>query len=190
MGETGRESFISGERVYEGRILSLRVDKVGFSSGRTSVREVIEHKDAVGVLAVRGDNLLLVRQFRYAVGEETIEICAGLIERGENPAGAATREAREELGVRPGFLTEIGKIYSSPGFCTESLTVFLARDLEYAPLPQDDDENVKVVTLPISELPALLTGKDTSIGAAVIKDGKTFAALSWFLAFQGSLGVF
>ncbi|GHV39010.1 NUDIX hydrolase [Synergistales bacterium] len=187
MSETGRESFISGERLYEGRILNLRVDKVGLPSGRTSTREVVEHKDAVGVLAVSGDNLLLVRQFRYAVGEETIEICAGLIERGEEAAEAATRETREELGYKPGSLTEIGKIYSSPGFCTESLTIFLARDLTSAPLPQDDDENVNTVTVPVSELPALLSGKETSLGRSVIKDGKTFAALSWFLAFQNNL---
>ncbi|GHS86606.1 ADP-ribose pyrophosphatase [Synergistales bacterium] len=184
MGESGRESFISGERVYEGRILSLRVDKVGLPSGGTSIREVIEHKDAVGVLAMSGGNLLLVRQFRYAIMEETIEICAGLIERGESPSDAAVREAREELGLRPGSLIEIGKIYSSPGFCTEALTIFLARDLEDAPLPQDDDENVRTVAVPISELPALLSGKETSLGAGVIKDSKTFAALSWFLAFN------
>jgi ADP-ribose pyrophosphatase len=190
MSETGRESFISGERIYEGRILNLRVDKVGLPSGRTSIREVVEHKDAVGVLAISGDSLLLVRQFRYAVGEETIEICAGLIEHGESPAEAGGREMREEVGLSPGSLIEIGKIYSSPGFCTESLTVFLAKDLIEAPLSQDDDEDVKAVTVPIVELPALLSGKKTSIGASVIKDGKTFAALSWFLAFQGSLGIF
>ncbi|GHS95356.1 NUDIX hydrolase [Synergistales bacterium] len=184
MSETGRESFISGEKLYEGRVLNLRVDKVGLPSGRTSVREVIEHKDAVGVLAVLNDSLLLVRQFRYAVGEETIEICAGLIENGESPAAAAAREMREELGFKPGSMTEIGKLYSSPGFCTELLTVFLAKNLTKAPLPQDDDENVKTVTLPIDELPALLSGKKTSIGTGVIKDGKTFAALSWFLAFN------
>jgi ADP-ribose pyrophosphatase len=180
------ERALASRRVYEGRILNLRVDDVELAGGRRAVREVVEHRKAVGILALTGrDSVLLVRQFRYAVGEETLEICAGLAEEGEELREAAAREMREELGHSPGVLREIGSIYTSPGFCTESLTLFLAADLSVSHLPQDDDEDVQTAEIPYEEIPALLS--DPTGGAA--KDAKTFAALSWFLAWKsGAIG--
>ena len=101
----GQERLASGRRIYEGRILNLRVDEVTMPSGRTAEREVVEHRSAVGILALTGqDSMLLAHQYRYAVGEETLEVCAGLIEPGEDPRVAAERELQEELGVKPGRL--------------------------------------------------------------------------------------
>jgi ADP-ribose pyrophosphatase len=176
------ERTLSSREVYEGRILNLRVDEVELPGGRAALREVVEHRSAVGVLALteRG-SVLLVRQFRYAVGEETIEICAGLVEEGEDMKEAAAREMREELGQSPGVLREIGHIYASPGFCTEYLALFLATDLRASRLPQDYDENVRPVEVPREEIPAFLSG-------GAVKDAKTFAALSWFLAWQSGVG--
>jgi ADP-ribose pyrophosphatase len=170
------ERALSSRRVYEGRILNLRVDEVELDGGGRAVREVVEHRKAVGILALTGrGSVLLVRQFRYAVGEEVLEVCAGLVEEGEDLKEAAAREMREELGHSPGALREIGCLYTSPGFCTESLTLFLATDLSVSRLPQDDDENVQTSEIPYEEIPDLLTG-------GAVKDAKTFAALSWFLA--------
>jgi ADP-ribose pyrophosphatase len=171
------ERTLSSRRVYEGRILNLRVDEVELASGRRSVREVVEHRNAVGILALteRG-SVLLVRQFRYAIGDDTLEICAGLVEEGEDPKEAAAREMREELGYSPGALREIGFLYSSPGFCTERLALFLATDLSASRLPQDEDENVQPAEVSYEEIPSLLTG-------GAVKDAKTFAALAWFIAF-------
>ena len=174
-GNPPAERALSSRRVYEGRILNLRVDEVELAGGGRSVREVAEHRKAVGILALTGrDSIFLVRQFRYAVGEETLEICAGLVEEGEDLKEAAEREMREELGHSPGVLREIGCLYTSPGFCTESLTLFLASDLSASRLPQDDDEDVQTCEISYKELPALLSG-------GAVKDAKTFAALSWFL---------
>jgi ADP-ribose pyrophosphatase len=174
------ERMLSSRRVYEGRILNLRVDEVELTNGRRAIREVVEHRNAVGVLAVTERNsVLLVRQFRYAVGEETLEICAGLVEEGEDLREAAVREMREELGRSPGVLREIGRIYASPGFCTEYLALFLASDLSASRLPQDDDEDVQTVEVPCGEIPALLT-------SGAVKDAKTFAALSWFMAWENA----
>jgi ADP-ribose pyrophosphatase len=173
------ERLLSSDRVYEGRILNLRVDEIEMKSGRRATREVVEHRPAVGILATTGSSLLLVRQFRYAAGEETLEICAGLLEEGEAPEDAAEREMREELGYRPGALEEIGCFYVSPGFCTEFLTLFLATRLTPSRLPQDDDEDVRVAEIPFGDLPALLSG-------GAVRDGKTFAAVAWFMAMTGT----
>ena len=175
----GGERQAVSRRLYEGRILNLRVDDVRMPSGRTAVREVVEHKHAVGMLAVTDrDSVLLVRQYRYAVDEEMLEICAGMIEEGEDPREAAVREMQEELGVRPEKLTRIGGFYATPGFCTEFMTLFLAEGLSSSSLPQDDDENVSTVEFSLTEVPRLLA-------EGRIRDSKTFAALSWLMAWKG-----
>lgn len=173
------ERRVSSRRIYEGRILNLRVDEVSLENGRRAKREVVEHGAAVGVLALtEGGGVLLVRQYRYAVGEETLEICAGLVEEGEDPRDAAVREMREELGVQPDTLTEIGRFYASPGFCTELLILYLAEGLTPSRLPQDEDEDVSVVELALEDIPRRLA-------AGTFRDSKTFAALAWLMACEG-----
>lgn len=173
------EVCVRENRVFDGKILSVRCDEVRLPSGRIATREVVEHKPAVGMLAVTDNKtVLLVKQYRYAVHEEMLEICAGLIEEGEDPAEAAEREMQEELNVKAKKLYNIGKFYASPGFCTEIFTLFLAEGLEKSSLPQDDDENVSVVEIKISDIPNMIkNGK--------IRDSKTFAALSWLMAKEG-----
>ena len=173
------EVCVNERRIFDGRILSVRCDDVRTPSGHIAMREVVEHKAAVGMIAVTSrKTVLLVRQYRYAVHEETLEVCAGLIEPGEDPAQAAEREMQEELNVKAGRLYAIGDFYASPGFCTEMFTLFLAEDLTESSLPQDEDENVSVVEVPFSDIPKMIReGK--------IRDSKTFAALSWLMAKEG-----
>ena len=173
------EVCVSERRIFDGKILSVRCDQVRTPSGHTAVREVVEHKSAVGMIAVTNRRtVLLVRQYRYAVHEETLEVCAGLIEQGEDPSQAAEREMQEELNVKAGRLFRIGEFYASPGFCTEMFTLFLAEDLTEASLPQDDDENVSVVEIAFADIPKM-------IREGRIRDSKTFAALSWLMAKEG-----
>ena len=173
------ETCVKENRIFEGKILNLRCDEVRTPSGRIASREVVEHKPAVGMLAVTDKKtVLLVRQYRYAVREETLEVCAGLIENGEDPAAAAEREMQEELNVKAKRLYNIGRFYASPGFCTEIFTLFLAEGLEKSSLPQDEDENVSVLEVPFKDIPIMIkNGK--------IRDSKTFAALSWLMAKEG-----
>ena len=170
------EICVEEKRIFDGKILSLRCDNVRTPSGRIASREVVEHKSAVGMLAVTDrKSVLLVRQYRYAVHEATLEICAGLVEKGEDPAQAAEREMQEELNVKAKNLYRIGDFYASPGFCTELFTLFLADGLEESSLPQDEDENVSVVEISFDDIPNMIkNGK--------IRDSKTFAALSWLMA--------
>ncbi len=170
------EVCVNERRLFDGKILNLRCDEVRTPSGRIATREVVEHKAAVGMLAVTDHkSVLLVRQFRYAVHEATLEVCAGLIEPGEDPAQSAEREMQEELNVKAKSLYQIGEFYASPGFCTEKFFLFLAEGLESSSLPQDEDENVSVVEVKFADIPVMIReGK--------IRDSKTFAALSWLMA--------
>ena len=170
------EIRVEENRIFDGKILAVRCDKVRTPSGRIATREVVEHKSAVGMLAVTDrKSVLLVRQYRYAVNEVTLEICAGLVEKGEDPVQAAEREMQEELSVKAKNLYKIGDFYASPGFCTEMFTLFVADGLENSSLPQDEDENVSVVEVLLSDIPEII--KDGKI-----RDSKTFAALSWLMA--------
>ena len=175
------EVCVKENRIFDGKILSVRCDDVKTPSGRIAKREVIEHKPAVGMLAVTDHKtVLLVSQFRYAVNEITLEVCAGLIEKGEDIYEAAERELQEELNVKAEKLSRIGEFYASPGFCTEIFTLFVAEGLKKSILPQDEDENVSIVEIKFDEIPNMIqTGK--------IRDSKTFAALSWLMAREGIL---
>ena len=91
------EKKISSEQIYDGMIVSLRRDQVELENGDPALREVIDHPGGVAVLAVDTDgNILFVSQYRYAVQEELIELPAGKLERGEDPAAAGMRELEEE----------------------------------------------------------------------------------------------
>ena len=172
----GYEKQLNTKRIYDGRILNLRVDEVEMSSNVKAVREVIEHKPAVGVLAISEKNsVLLVSQFRYAVGMNMLEICAGIVEDGESFRETAVRELQEELGYYPQELEEVARFYVSPGYCEEMIILFVAKNLKPSRLEHDEDEELSTVEIPVSEIPDLLK-------SGVIKDGKTWAALVWFMS--------
>ncbi len=173
------EVCVKENKIFDGKIMNVRCDEVRTPSGHIATREVVEHKPAVGMIAFTDKKtVLLVRQYRYAVHEETLEVCAGLVEPGEDPAQAAEREMQEELNVKAGKLYRIGEFYASPGFCTELFTLFLAEELSMSSLPQDEDENVSVCEVSLNDIPAMIReGK--------IRDSKTFAALSWLMAKEG-----
>ncbi|MGC9373369.1 MAG: NUDIX hydrolase [Thermovirgaceae bacterium] len=169
------ERKVSSNILYRGRIINLKVDNVILPSGQKTTREVVEHAPAVAVLAMdQGDRILLVRQNRYPVGEALLEIPAGLVEPGENARETAVRELREETGYQPRHIEEVLRFYTSPGFTTELIILFLATGCEYAPLEQDFDENIELETVDSGSVADYVAnGK--------IRDAKTLAALCWHL---------
>lgn len=173
-----REDRLEGEILYRGRILTLRRDRVRLPQGKEALREVVDHAVAVGVVAEndRGE-ILLVRQFRYAVGEELLEIPAGLVEPGEDVRETAHRELREETGFDAEEMTPLGRFYSSPGFCNEEIVLFLGRHLKPDPRPQDDDERIVLCPTPRQEVKRLLR-------EGRLKDGKTLVALHQYLRME------
>jgi len=170
------EKPVSRNILYRGRILNLRVDKVEFPNGKRTSREVVEHEAAVGIIPITNDGkVVLVKQYRYAVCGELLEIPAGIVEKGEDPINTASRELREETGHDARRLKELGRFYTSPGFSNELLILYLAEDLFPSKLKEDDDEFIEVVEWPISEI-------DNTFLREKIRDGKTFAALSWLIS--------
>ena len=165
------ERALDSTRVYDGRIIAVRVDTVALPNGGRAVREVVEHRPSVVVVPVdTRANVLLVRQYRYPVGLDLLEAPAGMVEDSETAEECAQRELREETGYGAGELRPLGGFWLSPGFCTEFMHAFLARDLVHSRLEPDDDEDLTVVRLPLSDAVSLIRKGE-------IQDAKTICAL-------------
>ncbi len=172
------EKTLSSQLIYSGRAVRLRVDRVQMPSGRQTSREVVEHSDCVAIVAIDdNDNVLLVNQYRQAIGKELLEIPAGGIDPGEDAEAAVRREMREETGFLPRRVTSLGGFYSSPGFCTEYLHLYLATDLVSSPLYAEDTEIIKLVRVPTSQIPELLS-------SGRICDAKSIAGLLTYLQYR------
>ena len=165
------EKTLSSQTVYQGKIVTLKVDRALLPNGAEAGREVVAHPGGVCVLALQADGTVpLVRQFRYPLGQVMLELPAGKLEYGEEPRPAAIRELGEEVGLEPGELVELGHIYVSPGFCTEKLHLYLARDVKSVPVHPDEDEFLDIVHMPFDEL----VGR---VMSGEITDGKTVTAV-------------
>jgi len=172
------EETISSRLVYDGRAVKLRVDTVRMPGGRETSREIVEHSDCVAIIAVDADdNVLLVNQFRKPVEKELLEIPAGGIEPGEDAVATVRRELREETGYLPRKVERLGGFYSTPGYCTEYLHLYLASDLVPSSLNAEDTESIKLVRVPISQIPGLIT-------SGSICDAKSIAGLLIFLKYR------
>jgi len=169
------EETLSSRVIFEGRAVRLRVDTVRTADGRETTREVVEHEEVIAVIAVdKGDNLLLVRQYRQAIDGELLEIPAGGIDDGEDAEAAVVREMQEETGFRPQRLERLGGFYSSPGFCNEYLYLYLATDLVPGRLYAEDTAGIEILPVPVAQIPDLIT-------SGKIKDAKSIAGLLMFL---------
>ncbi|MEW6724359.1 MAG: NUDIX hydrolase [Bacillota bacterium] len=146
------EQRVTGQKVYEGYIVKVRVDEVVLPDGRASRREVVETPGAVAMVALDQEGrVALVRQFRYAVGEETIEVPAGKLETGEAPEETARRELAEEVGVTAACWRHLVDIYTSPGFSDEMVRVYLATHLEPAESTPEGEEFLEVEWVPLHQ---------------------------------------
>ncbi len=143
---------MESRRLYEGRVVSLRVDRVKLPSGRSTIREVVEHAPVVAIVPLDGQgNVLLVRQYRLPVKRSLLEIPAGGVDPGESAEEAAQRELQEEVGERAGRLEHLCSLFLSPGYSDEYMHLYLATELEPSVLKADVDESIEVVRLPLSE---------------------------------------
>jgi ADP-ribose pyrophosphatase len=160
----------------------LRLDELDVSSptGDSMKRIVVRHPGAVAVVAIAGDDLMLIRQYRAAVDAELLEIPAGKLDvAGEPPLETARRELEEEMGFRAARFEALGSFYTTPGFSDELMHLYAAYDLE--PIPASpvgpEEEAAEVVAVPLSEVAGLISGGE-------VRDAKTLIALWWVLAGQ------
>lgn len=147
-----REETIKSEKIYEGRIIKVRVDTVELANRSYAKREIVEHERAIALAAINENKeIILVKQFRKAVDKVLLELPAGLVESTETLQEAAKREAQEEIGYLPNKLELLAEAYSSPGFTNEIVSIFLATDLVESKLDLDEDEFVEPITVPLSD---------------------------------------
>ena len=172
------EKTLSSQIIYDGRAVRLRVDTVQMPDGRQTTREIVEHGECVAVVPIDAEgNVILVSQFRKPVEKELLEIPAGGIEPGEDPVTTVRRELREEIGYLPRKVDRLGGFYSTPGYCTEYLYLYLATDLVPSQLHAEDTENIRVVRVPVSQVLSLIT-------SGTICDAKSIAGLLTFLEYD------
>jgi ADP-ribose pyrophosphatase len=131
----------------------------------------VEHEDCVAIVPIDAEgSIILVRQFRHAVGKDLLEIPAGGIQPGETPEQAVCRELQEETGYFPNKLKKLGGFYAAPGYCTEYLHLYLATDLVLRPLQAEDTESIEPVRVRLADIPGL-------IAEGQICDAKSIAGL-------------
>jgi ADP-ribose pyrophosphatase len=154
------------------------VDEIGYThlSGKEIRRAVVRHPGAVIVLPLTAHGeIVFVRQFRWSVQTVLLELPAGTCEIGEEPLVTAQREIQEEIGFAASKWESLGTLFPAPGFCDEKQFVYLAQDLSHSKYEGDEDEEIEVVTLSMSEIRGLIKAGD-------IKDGKTLATISLAVA--------
>jgi ADP-ribose pyrophosphatase len=163
-----------GKLVHKGPIASVRMDKFRYPDGSTDVRQVVVHPGAVAILAHDGRAVYLVRQPREAVEETALlELPAGKLDKeGESPLECAQRELREEIGKSAGDWRPLKRFYTSPGFATEEVHLFLATELYDDAGDAEEEERIEIVRLPLDELdPAIESCRDakTLVGLLILR---------------------
>jgi len=163
---------LGGERVYEGRLVDVRVERFRHADGEEVSREIVRHRGAVGVVAHDGEQVWLVRQPREAVDEpDLLEIPAGRLDvEGEQPLQAAQRELAEEIGRGARSWEPILAYYSSAGFTDERVHLFLATDLYEQSAESEENERIEIVPWPLERLDDAIAG---------CSDAKTLIGLLW-----------
>jgi len=170
------EKQLGSKLIYTGHHITVTRDDIQLIDGRVSDRDVVHHPGAVAMLALLDEQtVLLVRQYRYAAQQDMWEIPAGTLEKDEDPLDAAYRELREETGYIAGSMTPLTEFFTSPGFLTEYMHVYLARQLKADRQDLDPDEFIDVKPFSRRQLQDMLAADE-------IKDAKTqIAILRWLV---------
>lgn len=144
--------LLKSETLMKGRAFAIRRDTLKTPDGHETKFEIIEHGGSVVIIPVdENGNVLLVRQYRHATGQDLLELPAGTLDDNESPEICAAREIREETGMAAEKLTKLGEFFLAPGYSTEFMVVFLATGLSHNPLEADADEFLSVKPVSVKE---------------------------------------
>ena len=171
-----KEHYLIGETLYDGKVVHLERWEVSLPNGGTAVREVVKHIGAAAVVPIDDEgNITLVRQHRVAIDEMTWEIPAGKLDRAdEDPLFCARRELEEETGLNADHWQLLSRVVTTPGFCTERISIYLATGLSQHKAHTDPDEFLKVKKIPFEEavqevLRGQLFDQKTALGILLAK---------------------
>ncbi len=168
-----KENKISSEIIYQGRLLDIRRDVVRLPNGNTSTREWIKHPGAVCMIPLLTDNkIALIRQYRYPVQKEMVELPAGKLDENEKPEVCAMRELEEEIGYVSQKLTFLTQIHPAIGFADEMMWLYLAENLIKTVSNQDEDEFLEI-------MPTSLEKALKMVWHGEITDAKTIIGILW-----------
>ena len=143
--------------VYEGRIFTVQVETLTLPNGRDFKAEIIRHPGSVVIIPVtRTDEIILVRQYRHAIGRFAWELPAGSLKPSEDAAAAAARECQEEIGLVPSTLAALASLFPTPGYCDEEMHFFRADGLrqpnESETASPDEDEDIETRAFPVAAI--------------------------------------
>ena len=170
---TLKETKLSSKIIFQGRLLDVRKDEVELPNGKTSTREWINHPGAVCCIPILSDGkIALIRQYRYPVQSEMIELPAGKLDKGEKPEVCAVRELEEEIGYRTNKLTFLTHIHPAIGFANEKMWLYLAEELEKTDSKLDDDELLELTPTSLDDAVEMVWSQE-------ITDVKTIIGLLW-----------
>jgi len=165
------ETFVSKKVIWSGRAVDFRVDTIRLPNGKKATREYIDHPGAVGVVPfVDKDHIAMVRQYRHPVGEVTLELPAGKIDKGESLLTCVKRELNEETGYTAKKIRPLLQYWPTPAFANEVLHLYVATGLTAGKMHTDDDEFLRCVVVPFKKAVKMALNGE-------IKDSKTIVAL-------------
>jgi len=165
-------------RVFEGRIFSVNVESITLPRGERLEAEIVRHPGSVVLIPVTDSGeIILVRQYRHAIGRSAWELPAGSLKQGEDPRAAAVRECHEEIDLIPSAVERLGAFFPTPGYCDEEMTFYRATGLR-APADddpaaqQDEDEDIEAKAFSVDAIRQM-------VACGEIIDLKTVAGLLW-----------
>ncbi len=178
------EKKISSERIFDGKVLHVAVDKVLLPNGEVGEREIVLHRGAVAVIPVTDDEeIICVRQYRYVHSQVLLEIPAGKLEVSDTDVReAALRELEEETGATCETLEDMGIFFPTPAICSEKIHLFMARGLKLGETHPDDDEFLELERIPLKKLVGMVMRGE-------VPDSKTQACVlrAWLTLHPGEL---
>jgi ADP-ribose pyrophosphatase len=164
--------LLKSEIRFRGKVFDHQVDEIEYENGNKGIREIAIHPGGAVVVPVKDDGkIILVKQLRYPLQKKLIELPAGKLDKGEDPLVCATRELEEETGYKAKEIKKLGEIYTAPGYCTEILHIYSAKELTPGNHNREDGEDgMEILELSLTEI-------EKMISKGEITDAKTIVGI-------------